>query len=354
MAKPTLKDTKETILKAYNELFKENQTLKSQVAELEEQIDGDDYESDDYSAADSDGGSFDTVASIISNLSSVQQSIAQSLSNLSAEQVVEAEKLQKIAQQIGEEKVQVKTLYGIDINENTFVETAQSYEEQKTSFEDTFADKKKAYGEDLLNKNIAWSKEQEETNRKIAERNKESQTNRRREQDEFDYALRQTRAAQDDSHAQSRKALNDALTELKASKEKAWAEKEKSVADRETEFAEYRRKFEAADADLQKEIKKAEAEARAIVEREHKVKLALYNADNDANQKALELRINTQKEAIKNQDEQVKKLSIQLENALKQAQSLALKALEGTANAESFSAIREIAVEQAKSSNKSK
>jgi len=353
MAKPTLKDTKETILNAYNALFKENQQLKNQVAELEEQVGGDDYEDDDYSdAAGSD--SFDTVASIISNLTSVQQSIAQSLSNLSAEQVVEAEKLQKIAQQIAEEKAQVKTLYSIDINENTFEETAQSYEEQKTSFEDTFADKKKAYSEELLNKHMSWNKEQDEYNRKTAERNKEAQTSRKREQDEFDYALKQTRAAQDDAYNQKRKALADELVELKAEKEKAWAEKEKSIADRENEFAEYKRKYEAAEGELQKEVKKAEAEGRAVVEREHKVKLALYNADTDANQKALELRISTQKELIKNQDEQVKKLSVQLENALKQAQSLALKALEGTANAESFSAIREIAVEQAKSSNKSK
>ena len=353
MAKPTIKDTKEVILKAYNELFKENQSLKSQVADLEEQVGGDDYEEEDNETSVA-VGSFETVDSIISNLSSVQQSIAQSLSNLSAEQVVEAEQLQKIATQIAEEKTQVKTLYGIDINENTFEETAQSYEEQKTSFEDNFAAKKKTYGEELTNKNLTWSKEQDEYNRKTTERNKESQTTRRREQEEFDYNLKQNRAAQDDVASQKRKNLADELITLKADKEKAWAEKEKAIADRETEFADYKRKYEAADGELQKEIKKAEAEARAIVEREHKVKLALYNADVDANQKALELRINTQKEQIKNQDEQVKKLSAQLENALKHAQSLALKALEGTANAESFSAIREIAVEQAKSSNKSK
>jgi hypothetical protein len=353
MAKPTIKDTKEAILKAYNELFKENQQLKSQVSELEEQLETDeDYDGDSYDGVEA--GSFETVGDIISNLTSVQQSIAQSLSNLSAEQVVEAAQLQKIASQISEEKNQVKTLYGIDINENTFEETAQSYEEQKTSFEDNFADKKKMYGEDLSGKNIAWSKEQDDYNRKIADRNKETQTSRKREQDEFDYTLKQTRAAQDDVHNQKRKATNEELIELKATKEKTWAEQEKSVADREHEFSEYKRKYEAADADLQKEIKKAEAEARAIVERDHKVKLALYNADVDADQKTLELRINTQKEQIKNQDEQIKKLSVQLDKALTQAQSLALKALEGTANAESFSAIREIAVEQAKSSNKSK
>ena len=96
MAKPTIKDTKEVILKAYNELFKENQSLKSQVADLEEQVGGDDYEEEDNETSVA-VGSFETVDSIISNLSSVQQSIAQSLSNLSAEQVVEAEQLQKIA-----------------------------------------------------------------------------------------------------------------------------------------------------------------------------------------------------------------------------------------------------------------
>ena len=48
------------------------------------------------------------------------------------------------------------------------------------------------------------------------------------------------------------------------------------------------------------------------------------------------------------------KLSLQLEAALKQAQELAVKAIEGTSSHGSFEALKEIALEQAKNQPKAK
>ncbi len=357
MAKVTLKDSKENIFKAYQEAIKESQRLAKEVDSLNDEIADleSSLEDGDYSAPAASVDADTTNADgIISSLTGVQQGISQAISTLSAQQVIEAEQIQKITQQIEEEKQEAKTLYDIDLNGNTLEELIVSYDQEKTSFEETFSTKKKAFGEETTNKTTAWQKEQDEYNRRVAERNKEALVSRKREQDEFDYALKQTRALEEDTYAQKRKQLDDELAVIRADKDKSWAEKEKAIAEREQQFAEYKRKYEGLEAELQKEVKKAEAEGKAIIERDHKVKLALYQSEVDANQKSLDLRIGSLQQVIKNQEEQLKKLTAQLDNALLQAQSLALKALEGSSNAESFAAIREIAIEQAKNSNKSK
>lgn len=356
MAKMTVseKDTKDKIFKAYQALFKETQTLEKQVAQLQSELDsasGDDDYEDDY---EGDGGDIATTSDVIDNIKNIQRSIAQAISTLSAEQVVEADKLQKIAAQIEQEKVEAKTLYNIDLSDNTLETLFNDYEQEKTAFEESFTAKKKAYSESLAAKQLTWQKEQDEHNQKVADRNKEAQQARKREQDEYDYLTKQARAAYDDEQAQKAKKLAEELAELRKESERQWGEKEKSVGDKEQELAEYKRKFEAADAEIQKEVKKAEAEGKAIIEREHKVKLSLYNSDVDADQRTIDLRISSLNATIKTQAEQVTKLTAQLENSLKQAQALAIKALEGSSNAESFAAIREIAIEQAKNSSKNK
>ena len=57
---------------------------------------------------------------------------------------------------------------------------------------------------------------------------------------------------------------------------------------------------------------------------------------------------------IAKQEAQIKHLSTQLESAMKQTQTLAIKAIEGNAHAESFDAMKAIAMEQAKYNTKSK
>ena len=59
-------------------------------------------------------------------------------------------------------------------------------------------------------------------------------------------------------------------------------------------------------------------------------------------------------EDVNKQSAQIQSLAKQLNTTLQQAQDLAVKALEGSANASSFAAMKEIALEQAKTAQKAK
>ena len=148
--------------------------------------------------------------------------------------------------------------------------------------------------------------------------------------------------------------LRYAIDASKLKKELKFSQKEKAVKEKETEFTDYKKKHSELPELLRKAIKSAEHEGIAIIERDAKVKMNLLKKEVESSQKANDLKIKSLQGTIAKQEIQIVKLSGQLEKALQQAQSLALKAIEGSANAESFSAIKAIAMEQAKNVNKSK
>jgi hypothetical protein len=57
---------------------------------------------------------------------------------------------------------------------------------------------------------------------------------------------------------------------------------------------------------------------------------------------------------VRYQESRIASLSKQLDSALKQVQGLAVKAIEGASNLKSFEAVKEIAIEQAKTQQKNK
>ena len=79
-----------------------------------------------------------------------------------------------------------------------------------------------------------------------------------------------------------------------------------------------------------------------------------YKKDYEGKQRVYELRVITLENTINKQNAQLQSLAKQLNTTLQQAQDLAVKALEGSANASSFAAMKEIALEQAKTAQKAK
>ena len=67
-----------------------------------------------------------------------------------------------------------------------------------------------------------------------------------------------------------------------------------------------------------------------------------------------EQRLESLAHTIDNQEGRIQGLAKQLESALKQVQDLAVKAIEGAANINSYQAVKEIAIEQAKTQVKNK
>lgn len=358
--KVSLRNTKNDIFKAYQEAIREaselSKNLKSKDVEINKLQNAapSTVKTKVVVASGASDGPIDNMNSLIAALHKIQGGVGTSVSRIANKQVVEAESIEDLQSQISEEISLAKDLYDIEVGNGTLLSIIENYEEEKKTFEENFNLKKKTYSEEREEKNTTWNKEQDDYYDRTTERDSEAEKARKRATDEYKYKLKQDRALEDDGYNQKQKLLQEELDAIKSQKADEWDVLEKATAEKETEFAEYKEKYEGLEDRLNKDVKKAEGEGKGIIDREHKVKMQLYKADIDSDQLVLDLQVASLQHIIDKQDAQLSNLNQQLTNTYKQAQHLAVKALEGSTNTESFNAIREIAMEQAKNSSKSK
>ena len=172
--------------------------------------------------------------------------------------------------------------------------------------------------------------------------------------EEYGYETERAHKAEADALAQTRKTQQAEHDGLKEQHERSWAEREKELARREQEYAELKARTAAFPKELEAAIVKAEAEGTGIAKRQAKIAADLQQKENEGKRRVYELRVQQLDETVTKQNEQIAELSRQLATALKQAQDLAIKAIDGASSSNSYAAVKEIALEQAKTSAKTK
>ncbi len=295
-----------------------------------------------------------TVEGILATLESVETGLGNAVSELSAKLTLEADQVAELLKQSTEKAEKLKSLYNVVASEDTLDKLIAEYEENQKAFEETAQKNREDFDKDMATRRLNWSVENQLHNTQVYERNEKNSKEIQREQQEYQYNLQQERNAEKDAYAQKRKALQVELDEIREAKNLAWAELEKTLKTREEEFDKYKSDFEAFPEKLEKEVKKAEAEGKGIIEKDARVKADLLHREIDSRNRVFDLQINSLNGVIDGQKSQIASLSKQLEATLKQAQELAIKAIEGSANTDKFDAVREIANELAKNQPKNK
>lgn len=378
MAKVSLKNTKSVIFKAYQEALAAAQKLQTEVTSMNRALTKSKTAYDNAmqqlnvakrsskttvqrAAAPKEVikvvtkmGDMSNLDGVIGALNSIQDSIGAAIAQCANMQVVEAEQLAELQEQITECQTQLKDLYDIDFGDNTLQELVEAYEEATETFNESFENQKDTFEETLNEKTKTWEKERLVQGVEVRERREADRTEQHREETEYDYQLDLERDTEADNYAQKSKKLQEELADTKEAKLEEFATREKAVKEKETEFDDYKKKYDELPKKLEKATKEAEHKGKAIIERDAKIKMNLLRKEVENEAKANDLKSKSLGKIIAKQEAQIERLTAQLENALKQAQSLAIKAIEGTANAESFNAMKAIAMEQAKNSGKSK
>lgn len=295
-----------------------------------------------------------TVEGILATLESVEFGLGNAVSELSAKLTLEADELAELLKQSTEKAEKLKSLYNVVAGEGTLDKLIEEYETSQKAAEETAQKRSEDFDKDITNRRKEWQDEKQLHNTQIQERNEKNTKEQQREQQEYQYTLQQERNAEKDAYAQKKKALQVELDEIKEKKNLTWGETEKTLVAREEEFEKYKHDFEAFPEKLEKEIKKAEAEGKGIIEKDARVKADLLQREIESRNRVFNLQITSLEGVIDGQKAQIASLSKQLEATLKQAQELAIKAIEGSANTDKFDAVREIATELAKNQPKNK
>lgn len=348
------KSTKAEILQAYEELAKEKATLKSQV----EQISKENNSVVKPLAPTTNMNQPQTVQQkmnfIIENLKKIQFGFGSAASELSEKLTTRASQLEEISQSVKNELKALKELHSLEISEETLDSLIKTYEANYKAYQEEYSQRYETLSQEIKQQISSWEKEQEEHRQVIKERNETLNKTRDRNATEYKYDLELRRQLESEEYEQREKELYKQLEEFRQTIEKQWAEREKVISEQEQQFAEFKAKVEAFPKEKEAAIKKATEEGRGIAHYQAKVKSDLFAKDVEGQKRFYEQRLQSLEQTITNQEARIQNLSKQLESALKQVQDLAVKAIEGSANANSYQAVKEIALEQAKSQVKNK
>lgn len=347
----TSKSTKQEILEAYNELADELKAAKQRRPAAPAAEDAPAPTSTAAAPQETSQVTFDDLAR---DLDSIRTRFGDAAGALQQQLVREAGRLEDLRAEISAYTEHLKSLHAIEVGDDTLRELVRRYLETQRSADEAHVARKRKLEEELEGRKAAWRKQQEERARTGEESASAAKLARARDHEEYTYGTERARKADADALAQDKKRLQGELDALSEERSRAWAEREKDLARREQEYAELKAKSAAFPKDLEAAVQKAEAEGLGIARRQAKIAADLAQKDFEGKKKVFDLRAHELEATIKKQDEQIAELSKQLATALKQAQDLAMKAIDGASNTTSFQAVKEIALEQAKTSQKFK
>jgi hypothetical protein len=363
-AKPTDKNTKAEILTAYNQLAEEKKTLEAQVKNAQKQAAAPAPTPAPTSTATvvkeepkvtmSATPGKDKVNYTIASLDSLQLGFGSAVSELSEKLTIEAAKLADIREEVAAEIEDLQVLHSLEVSEESFELLIDAYETSAKAFGEELLAREEAYQHEVQTQTKVWNKEQEQRSITVKENIDLDRKNIQREVQEYKYSLDLQRKIDREQHEQQQADLLRELAETKETQEKLWAERELALAEREKQFHEAKDKVAGFVQDKEKAIEKAKGEGKGIASYQAKVESDLYAKDIEGQKRSYEGSIESLEDTISNQGERLNSLSKQLEAALKQVQDLAVKAIEGSANANSYQTLKEITLEQAKSQAKTK
>jgi hypothetical protein len=295
------------------------------------------------------------IAKTIKILEQLQVDFGGAVSNLSEQLITEATTLTEIRESIAEEKRQLAELHELKtIEEKTIDSLIEQYQDNYKQFSEEFELESENKRQEIAELIKTWNKEQETNHREIKARNEERKKNKQRETEEYQYNLDLARDLDEEEYEQQKKIKTQELETIKQELEQQWQEKEKAIAEKEKEYREAQEKITEFEEKLRKKVKQGEEEGKGIGIYQAKVKQDLRVKEIEGERQNYQLKIQALTQAISSQEARIAKLIQQLDAAQKQVQDLAVKAIEGTANRQSYEAMREIAMEQAKTQQKNK
>jgi hypothetical protein len=263
--------------------------------------------------------------------------VTRALSELSDRLAQEVSRLESARQAVALETQELGRLHKIDVAATALDQMVRDYREQE-----------RALLSEIEAKRAAWAQEAEARERERKEQEQALATKRQREVDEYEYKKALERKKDKDRYEEECRVRDSQVREQKEALERSWQQREAALKEREEEFARLRKEAEDFPARLERDVKKAVAEARAGAQKEFEQQLVIMKKDGEAERRVAELQIQALKETSSKQLALIESLQRQLEEAKKQVQDIAVKAIEGASGSRALTHVNQIAMEQAK------
>lgn len=321
----SVKDSKQQLMQAFEQILAEEQKLDSKIATKQEEAE---KEKDKEILA---VASEYTVDGIVKGLADLQLEFGTIVNELSEKLAKENSKLDELNRAIEVETKYLQKLQKIRIVADTLDVLTQEHQENLSKLEEDITEKREILEKERQQTVKDWEKEQAKFEEAEQEYNEFLAKNREKETEEYQYKLEDSRKINEDNYQETKRQLERELQSATREKDKDWVERENIITQRQSLLEEYQKKVASFPAELDAAYKKAKEDAIKNASQKAKVESDLFEKEWEGRKQSYELKITSLEQNIERQREQIESISTQLQETLKQAQDLAMRAFGNSA-----------------------
>ena len=346
--KLSLSNTKQEMLEAYNVALKQMEAQREAELKPEKKIE-EKKAKEVIQVAES--LSTEGVAREISNL---KIEASKTLAQISDRLEEEVNKFRAIQSAISLKEKELQELYEIEKSVVTLAALIESQNQKRQAFEIEMAEKKEALSQEIEALRAEREQEKKEYEEEIKERDMTEKKRREREKDDYEYSFKREQKLTKDKFEDEKSKLEKEIHVKKEQMESEIKEREKAIAGREDELNELRKKVSAFPKEMETAIAKAIKETTEKLTLEAKNREELMKKEFVGERNVSTTRIESLEKIGKEQNEQITKLSQQLEKAYQQVQEIAVKTIEGSSTVKSFANLQQWVSEQVRKPSQEK
>ncbi|MBI4370609.1 MAG: hypothetical protein HY547_10325 [Elusimicrobia bacterium] len=278
-----------------------------------------------------------TPEGIVQNIASLGVEISKALSELSSKLVSETNLLNSLKEAVSLEKNELDKLHKIDVAATALDQLIEEYNQRKQSL-DT----------EIIETRSRWESENESRDQEQKEFEENLKKQRQREKEEYGYQTTSERKKEQDAYEESLRLKERQNKEKQELLEKNWQAREAGLKEKEDELNRLKKEVSEFPQRLKKETENAVTEAIRALKIQQAQEILVFQKDAESEKRLSELKIKSLEETVSRQSGQIETLGQRLEEAKKQVQDIAVKAIEGASGAKALTHVSQLAMEQAK------
>jgi hypothetical protein len=338
----TMKNTKKEMLEAYNEVLQQLREKRAVELKPEKAIEEKRVE-EAVEVTDSL-----STEGIVQEVSALKLEIGGLLSQLSDRLEEEVGKYRQVRQAVEAKQKELQEIYEIEKSALSLAALIDAQRQKRQQTEAELAARKEELTREIETLRTEWEKEKQAHAAEIKERDSDERKRREREKEEYQYAFQREQQLAREQFEDEKARLEREITYRREQMERELADREKVVVEKETELNALREQASAFPKELDSAVKQAVKEAVQKVELEAKNREELLTKEFDGERNVLNTRIESLEKTVAEQNEQIAKLSQQVEKSYSQVQDIATKAIEGTSRSQSLTNLQQLMAEQAR------
>ncbi len=338
--KITMKNLKKEMLAAYNEVVEYLEEQRAAQLRPEERIEEKKVEEavEVTDALSTEG--------IVQEVSALKLEIGGLLGQLSDRLEGEVGKYRQVRQAVEAKQKELQEIYDIEKSALSLAALIEAQHQKREQTEAELAGRKEELTQEIETLRAEWEKEKKAHEAEIKARDADERKRREREKEEYEYAFQREQQLAREQFEDEKARLEREITYRREQMEKELADRERAVVEQETELNELRKQVSAFPKELESAVNKAVKEAVQRVESEAKNREELLKKEFDGERNVLNTRIESLEKTVAEQNEQIAKLSQQVDKAYGQVQDIATKAIEGTSQSQSLTKLQQLVAEQ--------